>query len=106
MINVTEIAAKQINKKLEEREKGLGIKIGIRTSGCNGFAYTLEYADNVPDGCDLFESESISVIVDRKHGPYLHGLIVDFTKDGLNEGFSYTNPNQKGSCGCGESFNI
>jgi iron-sulfur cluster assembly protein len=106
MITLTKKAAKQVCKKLKERKKGIGIKVGIKTSGCNGFSYILEYADDIPIGCNEYESEYVSIIIDKKHLPYISGLIIDFVREDLNEGFTYINPNEKNQCGCGESFNI
>lgn len=106
MINLTPIAAKKIQEKLAERKKGIGIKIAVKSSGCNGYAYTLEYADEIKLDDITFESHYTTIVTDQKSLLFLNNLTIDFVKEGLNEGFVYLNPNEKGKCGCGESFNI
>lgn len=106
MITLTEIAAQQVNKSLQKRGKGLGIRLGVKTTGCSGLAYVLEYVDN-PNTDDLsFESYGVQVFVDKKSHAYLDGLEMDYTKKGLNSGFEFHNPNARHECGCGESFNV
>ena len=105
-ITLTESAARHVAANLEKRGKGVGLRLGVRTSGCSGLAYKLEYADDVRPEDALFESHGVRVIVDPKSLPYLEGTELDFTREGLNEGFKFNNPNVKDSCGCGESFNV
>lgn len=105
-ISLTERAAAHVRHFLAKRGKGLGIKLGVRTSGCSGLAYKLEYAD-VEDPLDVkFVCHGINVYVDRKSLAYLNGTELDYVREGLNEGFKFNNPNVKSQCGCGESFNV
>jgi iron-sulfur cluster assembly protein len=106
MITVTEAAAKKIKQNLARRGSGVGIRIGIRTTGCSGLAYVLEYVDRVNEEDTVFTSQDVSVIVDAKSLPVLGNLDVDYVRQGLNEGFEFTNPTEKDRCGCGESFRI
>lgn len=106
MINCTEQAIKKINQLLTRRGKGMGIRIAVKTTGCSGLAYVLEYVDNIEEGDDVVLCDNFSIAVNKKDIPYLKGLTVDFLKEGLNEGFKFTNPNEKDRCGCGESFRI
>ena len=106
MIQVTDTAAKKIRQQLERRGRGLGIKVGVRTTGCSGLAYVLEYVDALNDGDDAELHEGFSIIVNKKDQPYLAGLEIDYVRQGLNEGFEFRNPNEKDRCGCGESFRI
>jgi iron-sulfur cluster assembly protein len=106
MITVTETAAKKIKQNLARRGTGVGIRIGIRTTGCSGLAYVLEYVDRVNDEDTVFESQDVKVIVDATSLPILGDLDVDYVRQGLNEGFEFTNPNEKDRCGCGESFRV
>jgi iron-sulfur cluster assembly protein len=106
MIQVTETAAKKIKSNLARRGSGIGIRIGIRTTGCSGLAYVLEYVDRINDEDTVFTSQDVSVIVDAKSLPILGDLDVDYVRQGLNEGFEFTNPTEKDRCGCGESFRI
>ena len=105
-VTLTESAAKHVANHLAKRGKGVGLRLGVRTSGCSGLAYKLEYADEVHDEDLRFESHGVTVIVDPKSMPYLEGTELDFTREGLNEGFRFNNPNVKDACGCGESFNV
>jgi len=105
-ITLTESAAKHIANHLTKRGKGVGLRLGVRTSGCSGLAYKLEYADELHPEDLRFESRGITVIVDPKSLPYLDGTQLDFAREGLNEGFRFNNPNVKDACGCGESFNV
>lgn len=105
-VSVSESAAKHISRQLEKRGKGLGIRLGVRTSGCSGMAYVFEYVD-VPEAEDnVFEYYGVQVFVDPKSLLYLDGTELDFVKEGLNEGFKFNNPNVTGECGCGESFTV
>ena len=106
MITITETAASRVEQFLANRGKGVGIRLAVRTSGCSGMAYEMEFADEVREGDQVFEGFGVKVIVDPKSLVYLDGTEVDYAKEGLNEGFRFTNPNAKGSCGCGESFNV
>jgi iron-sulfur cluster assembly protein len=106
MIQVTEAAAKKIKSNLARRGSGMGIRIGVRTTGCSGLAYVLEYVDRINDEDTVFESQDVQVIVDAKSLPILGDLDVDYVRQGLNEGFEFNNPNEKDRCGCGESFRI
>lgn len=106
MITLTEIASKKIQNQLLRRGKGQGIRLGVKTTGCSGLAYVLEYVD-IPNPEDVsFESHGARVFVDPKSLAYLSGLEVDYVKKGLNEGFEFTNPNESARCGCGESFTV
>jgi iron-sulfur cluster assembly protein len=106
MIQVTESASQKIKQNLTRRGSGIGIRIGIRTTGCSGLAYVLEYVDRVNDEDTVFTSQGVQVIVDAKSLPILGNLDVDYVRQGLNEGFEFTNPNEKDRCGCGESFRV
>jgi iron-sulfur cluster assembly protein len=106
MITVTETAAKKIKQNLTRRGSGVGIRIGVRTTGCSGLAYVLEYVDRVNDEDTVFESRDVRVIVDAQSLPILGDLDVDYVRQGLNEGFEFNNPQAKDYCGCGESFRV
>jgi iron-sulfur cluster assembly protein len=105
-ISVTQAAASHVDKHLAQRGKGVGIRVGVRTSGCSGMAYVLEFVDELAPGDEVFEDHGVKVIVDAKSLLYLDGTELDFVKEGLNEGFKFNNPNVTGECGCGESFNV
>ncbi|MDP0563370.1 MAG: iron-sulfur cluster assembly protein IscA [Candidatus Endonucleobacter sp. (ex Gigantidas childressi)] len=106
-ITMTEAAAKHIKKQLSERGKGLGIRLGVRTSGCSGMGYVLEFADEQMEEDIVFcHDEGAKILVDSKSLVYMDGTELDFVKEGLNEGFQFNNPNVASECGCGESFNI
>ena len=106
MITVTEQAAKKIQQNLQRRGSGLGIRLGVKTTGCSGLAYVLEYVDTPTNEDMSFVSQNIHVFVDPKSLVYIDGTVVDYTRQGLNEGFEFTNPQVKDSCGCGESFRV
>lgn len=108
MITVTDTASKKIKQLLEKRGKGVGIKLGIKTTGCSGLAYTLEYVDSyTPEpGITNFAQPDFVVLVDAKSLTYMDGMSIDWVKQGLNEGFEFRNPNERDRCGCGESFRI
>ena len=106
MINLTENAATHISNYLKNRGKGEGIRVGVKTSGCSGLAYVLEFVDELNEDDNVFEQDGVKVIVDAKSLVYLDGTELDFVKEGLNEGFKFANPNVKDQCGCGESFNV
>lgn len=105
-VTLTERAARHVSTFIARRGKGVGLRLGVRTSGCSGLAYKLEYADAVNPEDVLFESNGVKVLVDPKSLPYIDGTVLDFAREGLNEGFKFTNPNIKDECGCGESFNV
>ncbi len=105
-ITLTEAAANQVRKFLDNRGKGVGLRLGVRTSGCSGMAYVIEFADEIEDDDQVFEAHGVKVIVNPKSLLYLDGTELDFGREGLNEGFKFNNPNVKDECGCGESFNI
>lgn len=105
-ISMTEAAAKHVQRSLEGRGKGEGIRLGVRTTGCSGLAYVLEFVDELAAEDLVFESHGVRVIIDPKSLVYLDGTELDFTREGLNEGFKFNNPNVRGECGCGESFNV
>ena len=106
MITITDNAAKHLNSYLTKRGKGLGVRLGVKTSGCSGMAYNLEFVDEVNDDDLIFEEHGARVYIDPKSLVYLDGTQVDYTKEGLQEGFKFENPNVKDSCGCGESFHV
>lgn len=105
-INLTEVAANRVKNFLQSRGKGVGLRIGIKTTGCSGMAYVLEFVDEIDESDEVFESRGVKVIVDPKSLVYLDGTQVDFAREGLNEGFQFINPNAKDECGCGESFTV
>lgn len=105
-INLTEVAAQRVKTFLDNRGKGIGLRIGIKTTGCSGMAYVLEFVDDVEADDKVFESQGVKLIIDPKSLVYLDGTEVDFAKEGLNEGFQFRNPNAKDECGCGESFTV
>ncbi len=105
-ITLTPKAAEHVQKFLEKRGKGLGLRLGVKTSGCSGMAYKLEYVDEKQNDDSVFECFGVQVFVDAKSLPYLDGMELDFAKEGLNEGFKFNNPNVKGQCGCGQSFAV
>lgn len=105
-VTLTPAAAEHVADFLANRGKGVGIRVGVKTSGCSGLAYVLEFVDELDGADQVFESHGVKVIIDPKSLVYLDGTQMDFVKEGLNEGFKFTNPNQKGECGCGESFTV
>ena len=105
-VTLTESAADRVKAFLEKRGKGIGLRLGIKTSGCSGLSYMLEFVDTLNEDDQVFEQHGVKVIVDTKTLVYLDGTQLDFVKEGLNEGFKFTNPNVKDECGCGESFNV
>jgi len=106
-ISLTETAAERIRAFLDNRGKGLGVRLAVKTSGCSGMAYVIEFVDELDEDNDtVFEDHGVKLIVDKKSLLYLDGTEVDYGKEGLNEGFKFNNPNAKASCGCGESFTV
>ena len=105
-VSLTESAANRVTSFLANRGKGVGLRLGVRTSGCSGMAYVLEFADVINEDDVVFEDHGVKVIIDGKSLVYLDGTEVDFVKEGLNEGFKFNNPNVNSECGCGESFHV
>lgn len=105
-ITMTDTAADRVRSFLVNRGKGAGLRLGVKTTGCSGMAYVLEFADQVEDVDVVFEEKGVKIIVDPKSLVYLDGTELDYGKEGLNEGFKFNNPNVKDSCGCGESFTV
>jgi iron-sulfur cluster assembly protein len=105
-VTMTERAARHVEGFLQKRGKGVGLRLGVRTTGCSGMAYKLEYADVVEPQDQTFECHGVKILVDPKSMAYIDGTELDFVREGLNEGFRFNNPNEKNRCGCGESFNV
>jgi len=105
-VTFTDRAAEHIKGFLDKRGKGIGLRLAVRTTGCSGLAYVLEFADEVAANDEVFEDNDVTVVIDKKSLVYLEGTELDFTREGLNEGFKFNNPNVKDECGCGESFTI
>ncbi|MFT4937481.1 MAG: iron-sulfur cluster assembly protein [Paraglaciecola sp.] len=105
-INISEAAAQRARSFLENRGSGLGLRLGVKTTGCSGLAYVIEFVDELNTDDNVFEDKGVKIIIDGKSLVYLDGTELDFAKDGLNEGFEFKNPNANGECGCGESFNV
>ncbi|MFM1991528.1 MAG: hypothetical protein RJA99_4485 [Pseudomonadota bacterium] len=105
-ITLTEAAAKHVSRYIERRGKGIGLRLGVKTTGCSGLAYKLEYADASAPEDVSFESHGVRVLVDPRSLAYIDGTELDFVREGLNEGFRFNNPNVKSECGCGESFKV
>ena len=105
-VTLSESAARHVSNFIAKRGKGFGIRLGVKTSGCSGMAYKLEFVDQTDDEDEVFESHGVKVVIDPKSLAYLDGTELDFVKEGLNEGFKFNNPNVKDQCGCGESFTV
>ena len=105
-ISLTESAAERVRSHLARRGSGLGLRLGVKTSGCSGFSYVIDYADEAHADDLVFDSHGVKVFVDRASLPTIDGTQVDFVRQGLNESFRFKNPNVRGECGCGESFNV
>lgn len=105
-VTVTQAAADRINDFLANRGKGLGLRLGVKTTGCSGMAYVIEFVDELNPEDEVFEDHGVKVIVDRKSLVYIDGTELDFAREGLNEGFQFNNPNEQAQCGCGESFTV
>lgn len=105
-ISLTDSAAKHVKTYLERRGKGVGVRLGVKATGCSGMAYTIEYADQIDEGDHVFEDKGVRVVINPKSMVYLEGTELDFAREGLSEGFQFRNPNEKDRCGCGESFNV
>ena len=105
-IKVSDAAAQRAKTFMDNRGKGLGLRLGVKTTGCSGLAYVLEFVDELNADDEVFEDNGVKIIIDGKSLVYLDGTELDFAKEGLNEGFMFNNPNAHGECGCGESFNV
>lgn len=105
-ITVTNSAVEHITQQLKSRGQGFGIRVGVKTTGCSGMAYVLEFVDTLEKGDEVFEDQGVKIVVDPKSLVYLRGTQMDYVKHGVNEGFEFKNPNAKGECGCGESFSV
>ena len=105
-VRLTQSAAKQVKRQLDARGKGVGLRLGVKKSGCSGFSYTIDFADSVGPVDQVFEGHGVKVIVNTEYIKFLDGLELDYRKDGINEAFHFNNPNVKESCGCGESFSV
>ncbi|MBV7414843.1 MULTISPECIES: iron-sulfur cluster assembly protein IscA [Aeromonas] len=105
-ITMTDAAAERVSSFMTNRGKGIGLRLGVKTTGCSGLAYVLEFVDELAAEDQVFEQNGVKIIVDAKSLIHLDGTELDFVKEGLNEGFQFNNPNAKGECGCGESFSV
>jgi iron-sulfur cluster assembly protein len=103
---LTERAARQIQKQLEKRGQGIGLRLGVKKTGCSGYSYALEYADQLSAGDNIFEDFGVKIIVKADDLPYIKGIELDYRREGINEAFQFNNPNAKAMCGCGESFTV
>jgi iron-sulfur cluster assembly protein len=106
MITLTEQAAIKVKEALNRRGRGIGLRLGVRTTGCSGFAYVIEFIDIAREGDQLFDSQGVRLYVDSKSVVYLNGITLDYQRKGLNEGFEFINPNERDRCGCGSSFRV
>ena len=105
-VSMTEAAARHVNRYLSKRGKGVGVRLGVKTTGCSGLAYKLEYVDDLNAEDVVFETHGLKILIDPKSLAYLDGTELDFVREGLNEGFKFNNPNERDRCGCGESFRV
>ncbi len=105
-ITLSDAAAERVQRFLDNRGSGIGVRLGVKTSGCSGMAYVMEFVDELNEDDVVFEDKGVKVIVDQKSLVYLDGTELDYAKEGLNEGFVFNNPNVKDQCGCGESFTV
>jgi iron-sulfur cluster assembly protein len=105
-VTLSDAAAKHVTRYLSRRGKGVGVRLGVKTTGCSGLAYKLEYADEQAPEDVVYESKGVTVLVDPKSLAYIDGTQLDFVREGLNEGFRFSNPNERDKCGCGESFRV
>lgn len=105
-IQLSEVAADRVRHFLDSRGKGIGLRLGVKTTGCSGLAYVIEFVDELQEGDEVFESRGVKVVIDPKSLVFLDGTEVDYAKVGLQEGFQFRNPNAKDNCGCGESFTV
>ncbi len=105
-ISITPAAARHVAEQMASRGHGIGIRVGVKTTGCSGMGYVLEFVDKLEVGDQVFEQDGVKIVVDPKSLLYIDGTEMDFVKQGVNEGFEFNNPNAKGECGCGESFSV
>ena len=105
-VTLTETAARHVSKYLGDRGRGVGVRLGVKTSGCSGLAYKLEYADQIAPEDQVFESHGVKILIDPQSLSYLDGTVLDFVREGLQQGFKFSNPNERDRCGCGESFRV
>ncbi len=105
-ITLTDVAANRVKNFIERRGKGIGLRVGVRKTGCSGLAYVVDYADAIEEGDQVFEDKGVKIVINPTSLTYLDGAVVDFAREGFNEGFKFNNPNEKDRCGCGESFSI
>ena len=105
-IIMTDAAASRVKAFLDNRGKGIGLRLGVKTNGCSGMAYVLEFVDQINEEDQVFDTNGVKIIIDPKSLVYLDGTELDYAREGLNEGFKFNNPNVKDECGCGESFNV
>ncbi|MEY4748257.1 MAG: iron-sulfur cluster assembly protein IscA [Pseudomonadota bacterium] len=105
-VTLTEAAARHVSRYISRRGKGVGVRLGVKTTGCSGLAYKLEYADEIAPEDHVFEGHGVKILIDPKSLPYLEGTELDFVREGLNEGFKFRNPRERDRCGCGESFRV
>lgn len=105
-VTMTPAAQDHVRRFLDNRGRGIGIRLGVKTTGCSGLSYVLEFVDSLDEGDQVFDNNGVNVVVDAKSLVYLDGTELDYTREGLNEGFQFNNPNVKAECGCGESFHI
>ena len=105
-VTLTDRAAQHVQRYIAKRGKGVGLRLGVKTTGCSGLAYKLEFADEIAPEDHTYETNGVRVLIDPKSLAYLDGTELDFVREGLNEGFKFNNPNEKDRCGCGESFNV
>ena len=105
-VSLSEAAARHVTRYLAKRGKGVGVRLGVKTTGCSGLAYTLEYVDELAGEDTVFEAHGVKVLVDPKSLAYVDGTQLDYVREGLNEGFRFNNPNERDKCGCGESFRV
>jgi len=105
-VSLSEAAARQVTRFLAKRGKGLGVRLGVKTTGCSGLSYTIDYVDEMTAGDVLFEQHGVKVMVDPKSMAFIDGVQLDYVREGLNEGFRFNNPNERDRCGCGESFRV
>ena len=106
MITLTENAAHKIKQTLQRRGQGVGVRVGVKTTGCSGLAYVMEYVDSPKDMDQCIDCNGCQIFIDPKSCPYLQGMTIDYVRQGLNEGFEFRNPNERDRCGCGESFRV
>jgi iron-sulfur cluster assembly protein len=105
-ITLTDAAAERVKAFIQRRGTGVGLRVGVKKTGCSGFAYVVDYADRIEDGDTVFEDKGVKVVINPNSLAYLDGTVVDFAREGFNEGFKFSNPREKDRCGCGESFTV